>query len=79
MGATKVFWRNIAASFLLTSLLAFAVTVIVSLLWNLIFEGSAAPDWGTALRMAIILGVVLTWIKVREEKQQQREKDTSVS
>ncbi|MBD3235763.1 MAG: hypothetical protein GF330_03585 [Candidatus Eisenbacteria bacterium] len=54
--------RGIVFSFLLTATLSFAVTLLVTLLWNLIAHGQASFDWSQSFRMGIIFGVVLTWL-----------------
>lgn len=39
------------------------VAITVTLLWNLVFHGSASVDWATAFRFAIIFGVILPWVQ----------------
>jgi len=50
----------------------FAVALLavagVTFLWNLIGYGESAVDWETSFRFAIIFGVILTWMKSRENK-----------
>jgi len=50
----------------------FAVALLavagVTFLWNLIGYGENAVDWETSFRFAIIFGVILTWMKSRENK-----------
>ncbi|MBD3334736.1 MAG: hypothetical protein GF355_04415 [Candidatus Eisenbacteria bacterium] len=46
---------------LLVAVVTFVVAAVVSLLWNLISSGSPGVDWGTAVRMAVIFGVILPW------------------
>jgi len=51
----------------------FAITLIsaaiVMFLWNFIGHGESAVDWETSNRIAIIFGIVMTWIKSRETKE----------
>jgi hypothetical protein len=51
----------------------FAVTLvtnaIVTFLWNLIGHGESAIDWETSFRFAIIFGIILTWVKSRQNKE----------
>ncbi|HUU19316.1 MAG TPA: hypothetical protein VMW72_19350 [Sedimentisphaerales bacterium] len=51
--------------------MAFVVSAIVSLLWNLIAHGSMMVDWGSSLRMGIILGIIAPWIIARGSKSEQ--------
>ena len=48
---------------------ALVTTAIVIFLWNLIGHGSSAVDWETSFRFAIVLGIILTWVKSRESKE----------
>ncbi len=54
-------FKRIFVSFLSIAALGFVVTAAVTYLYSLIFHGAGAVDWGTALRTAIILGIVLTF------------------
>jgi hypothetical protein len=51
----------------------FAVTLvtsaIVTFLWNFIGHGTSSIDWETSFRFAIILGIILAWIRSRESKE----------
>ena len=50
----------------------FAITLIsaaiVTFLWNIIGHGESTVDWETSFRIAIIFGIVMTWLKAREMK-----------
>ncbi len=52
----------------------FAVTlltvVLVSFLWNLIGHAESAVEWETSFRFAIVFGLVLTWAKSRQLKEE---------
>ncbi|MCP5111383.1 MAG: hypothetical protein GY953_11170, partial [bacterium] len=54
--------RDLVVIFVLT----FAVAVIVSYLYSLVVHGVGAPDWGTAVRLGIILSIILTWMDRRK-------------
>jgi len=41
------------------------VSIIVTLLWNLVFHGTHTVDWETSCRFAIVLGIILPWIGTR--------------
>lgn len=56
--------REFALFFALT----FVVTAAVSFLWSLVAHGSGIVDWGSAVRLGIILGVVLAWRHAREPR-----------
>ena len=60
-------------SLLLDSLTVFSVTlilsVIVTLLWNLIAHGAGTPDWETSFRFAILPGIILPWIETRRRRE----------
>jgi hypothetical protein len=44
-------------------------TAIVTFLWNLIGHGESTIDWETSFRFAIVLAIILTWVKSRETKE----------
>ena len=65
------------------SVTAFAVTLIVSvivtLLWNLIVHGATSIDWETSFRSAILFSIILPWIATRRSKAHlQHRPDASV-
>ena len=44
------------------------VTVVVTLLWNLILHRTSKIDWETSFRFAILLGITLPWIETRRSR-----------
>ena len=56
---------KVITEFLIAFILVFVVSAIVSLLWNLIAHSSTVIDWGSSLRLGIILGIIATWIITR--------------
>jgi hypothetical protein len=60
---------KIITEFVVAFILAFVVSAIVSVLWNLISHGSAVVDWGSSLRLGIILGIITPWIIARGSKK----------
>ncbi|HBY18383.1 MAG: hypothetical protein XD77_1483 [Marinimicrobia bacterium 46_47] len=46
----------------------FVVSVIVTFFYSWIAHGTAMAEWGTSLRLAVILGIVMTWVHVRDIK-----------
>jgi hypothetical protein len=51
----------------------FALTLVtiasVTFLWNIIEYGKSTIDWETSFRFAVIFGIILTWKKSREIKE----------
>ena len=58
----RKFTVDVAVTFAVT----LAVTVAVTFLWNLASGREAAPDWETAFRLAIILGLSLPLTRMRD-------------
>lgn len=49
----------------ITMLVTFVVAAVVTYVYSLIAHGSGAVNWDTAFHLAIILGVVLPFTRVR--------------
>lgn len=62
---------KIITEFIIVFILAFVVSAIVSLLWNLIAHGTTIVDWGSSLRLGIILGIIAPWIISRRNNKEQ--------
>lgn len=60
-------FKKITTDFVLIFVLTFVVSVLVSYLYSLIAHGQGLADWGTAIRMGLILGVVISWVQGREK------------
>lgn len=58
---------DFAATFIVTGVVATAVTLI----WNLIAHGQAAVEWATSFRLAIILGIALPTVNRMDRKRKQ--------
>ncbi len=69
--------KNYLFDFVLFFVVVLMVAAVVTYLWELIFHGSGQVDWATAFRLAIILGVVLPWVKARTWKQDHRQSSNS--
>jgi hypothetical protein len=41
------------------------VSMIVTLLWNLVVHKNVSIDWETSCRFAIVLGIILPWVGTR--------------
>ncbi|MEA3392518.1 MAG: hypothetical protein U9Q91_06025 [Candidatus Marinimicrobia bacterium] len=50
---------NFVLNCLIVGALAFLAGMLVSFLFNVIFNGSAMVAWGTTLRIAAVLGLVI--------------------
>jgi hypothetical protein len=48
---------------------ALVISAIVTLLWNIFGHGAWMIDWQTSFQFAIIFGIILTWVKSREIKE----------
>ena len=46
-----------------------AVSLIVTLLWNLIVHGTGTLNWETSIRLAILFGIILPWMETRRSKE----------
>ncbi len=45
------------------------VSVIVTLLWNLIVHGASTIDWEGSFRFAILFGIIFSWLDTRRSKE----------
>lgn len=60
--------QNILLYFLGIFILTFLVSSAVTCLYSWIMYGSGRIDWESSVRLAIILGIVLTWTDARNKK-----------
>ncbi len=60
--------KKLAIEFTTVFTVALVITAAVTFLWNVIGHGESTIDWETSFRFATILGILLTWIKLREIK-----------
>jgi hypothetical protein len=58
--------RALVVAFASVFAIALVSVALVTFLWNLIGHGVSTVDWETSFRLAIILGIILTWTKSRE-------------
>ena len=61
--------RKLVVEFVTVFAVALVVTAIVTFLWNIIGHGESTVDWETSFRLALIFGIILTWVKSRETKE----------
>jgi hypothetical protein len=45
------------------------VSVIVTLLSNLLVHGGSTVDWDTSLRSAVLFGIIIPWMETRRSKE----------
>ena len=57
--------KKYITDFVLTFAVTLVVSAVVTYVYSLIAHGAGHVDWETAIRFAIILGIVLTWLKQR--------------
>jgi hypothetical protein len=60
--------RKLVVGFVTVFAVTLIVSVIVTLLWNLIVHGASSIGWETAFRFAILFGILLPWIETRRAK-----------
>ncbi|MGB6681841.1 MAG: hypothetical protein WBF08_11045 [Candidatus Bathyarchaeia archaeon] len=58
--------KKLLIDFATMFVLILVVTVVVTFLYSLVVHGVGIIDWETAFRFAIILGIVLSWIKAKK-------------
>jgi hypothetical protein len=58
--------RKLVVEFASVFAVALVTTALVTLLWNIIGHRVGTIDWETSFRLAIILGIILTWAKARD-------------
>jgi len=61
--------KQIIVNFLIVSALTFVVASAVSYLYSLVLHSNGVVDWGSAIRLGIILGFVITWVESKNKKQ----------
>lgn len=61
--------KKLLVDFVTVFAVSLLVSVIVTLLMNLIVHGASTIDWETSFRSAILFGILFTWIETRRSKQ----------
>lgn len=72
--------RKLFLDFVTVFVATLVASASVTLLWKLIVHGAGTIDWETSFRLAIILGLVLSWLEMQrsgkdgqpEQRQQER-------
>ncbi|MDP2303539.1 MAG: hypothetical protein Q8N03_14065 [Ignavibacteria bacterium] len=55
--------------FFLVFVITFVVVSLVTYLYGLLVHSSGTFDWATSFRLAIVLGIVFSWLHYRERKK----------
>ena len=61
--------KKLLVDFVTVFAVSLIVSVIVTLLWNLIVHRAGTTDWETSFRFAILFGIILPWIETRRSKE----------
>ncbi|MBS1223813.1 MAG: hypothetical protein H6R24_491 [Proteobacteria bacterium] len=62
-------FKKLGIEFVTVFAVTLVTTAIVTFLWNILRHGVSTIDWETSIRLAIIFGIILTWVKSREIKE----------
>ena len=60
--------KKLLVEFVTVFAVTFLVSVMVTLLWSRSVHGSNVVDWETSFRLAIIFGILVTWVERRSSK-----------
>lgn len=60
--------KKLLVDFVTVFAVTLIVSVIVTLLWNLIVHGASTIDWETSFRFAILFGIIFPWMETRKSK-----------
>ena len=61
--------KNLLVDFVTVFAVSLIVSVIVTLLWNLIVHGASTIDWEASFRIAILFGIILSWMETRRNQE----------
>ena len=64
--------KKLLPDFVTVFAITLLVSVIVTLLWNLSVHSVRTVDWETSFRLAVIFGVLVTWMETQRRKGGQR-------
>ena len=62
-------FKKLLVDFVTVFAVSLIVSIIVTLLWNLIVHGASTIDWETSFRFAILFGIILPLIETRRSKR----------
>jgi len=58
--------KQLVIEFITVFAVALVTAILVTLLWNIIRHAESTIDWETSFSLAIMFGIILTWVKSRE-------------
>ena len=61
--------KELLIDFVITFGVGLVSAALVTFLYSLFVHGAGAVDWGTSFRLAIILGIVLSFTNARKNKK----------
>jgi hypothetical protein len=61
--------KKLLVDFVTVFAVSLILSVIVTLLWNLIVHGASTIDWETSFRFAILFGILMPWMEMRRSKE----------
>ena len=61
--------KKLLVDFVTVFAVTLIVSVIVTLLWNLIVDGASTIDWETSFRFAILFGIIVPWLETRRSNE----------
>ena len=64
--------KNLFIDFVIVFIATIVVSPIVSYLYSLIVHGAGVYDWELSFRLAIIFGIIFSWMINRERKKKEK-------
>ena len=61
--------KELIGGFVLRFFITLVVAAVVNLLYGLLVHGTKTVEWDTAIRLALILGIVLTWLEAQQQRR----------
>ena len=60
-------FSDLIVDFIITFVIIFLAGVVVTFLYNLLVHDQSTVEWATSIRLALILGITLPWLRSREK------------
>jgi len=61
--------KRILGDFVTVFAVTLIVSVLVSVLWNLVVHRASTIEWETSFRFAILFAIILPWIETRRRRE----------
>ena len=61
--------NNLIADFVITFVITFFVSAAVTFLYNLLIHDQNLVEWATSVKLALIFGITLPWLRHRERSR----------